>query len=67
MLAAPASDSERMLSEFVSLFEIAEVPKSWYAKLGVLGTEKAVIEITYSSVYGDRWRIRSNQLVPERL
>ena len=30
-------------------------------------TEKAVIDITYSSVYGDRWRVRSDRIVPERL
>ena len=24
-----------------------------------------VIEITYSSVYGDRWRLRSDRFVPE--
>jgi hypothetical protein len=29
--------------------------------------EKAVLEIDYTSVYGERWRIRSDRVVPERL
>ena len=55
------------LGELLRLFEIAEVPKSWYAAADALKTEKAIIEITYSSVYGDRWRLRSDRFVPERL
>jgi hypothetical protein len=49
------------------LFEIAEVPRTWYSNLGVAGGEKAVIAITYASVYGDRWRVRSDRIVPEKL
>jgi hypothetical protein len=30
-------------------------------------SEKAVLEIEYASVYGERWRIRSDGVVPERL
>jgi hypothetical protein len=29
--------------------------------------EKAVLEIDYASVYGERWRVRSDRVVPERL
>jgi hypothetical protein len=29
--------------------------------------EKAVLEIVYSSVYGERWRVRSDRVVPEPL
>ena len=29
--------------------------------------EKAIIEITYKNVYGDKWRIRSNMTSPGRL
>jgi hypothetical protein len=43
-----------------------EVPRSWYANAGESGRPKAVIEITYSSVYGEHWRIRSDRMVPER-
>ena len=58
---------QQLLKELLDLFEIAEVPRSWYVNSGASGTEKAVIEITFSSVYGDRWRIRSDRMVPERL
>jgi hypothetical protein len=67
MLAGRPADSGPMLSEFLRLFDIAEVPKSWYLNSGVSGGEKAVIEIRFSSVYGDQWRIRSDRIVPERL
>jgi hypothetical protein len=30
-------------------------------------TDKAVLEIDYASVYGERWRIRSDRVVPEPL
>jgi hypothetical protein len=67
MLGTPAAERERMLVELLRLFEIAEVPKSWYEGAGASGGGKAVIEITYSSVYGDRWRVRSDRIVPEPL
>ena len=53
------------LKEFLQLFALADAPRAWLAEAGALGGEKAVIEITYSSVYGDRWRLRSNASVPE--
>jgi hypothetical protein len=53
---------QRLLVELLKTFEIAEVPRSWYAA----GQDKAVIEITYSSVYGDKWRVRSDRIVTER-
>ena len=59
--------AEQMLKDTLSLFEIAEVPRTWYTNLGVAASGKAVIEITYSSVYGERWRIRSDHIVPEGL
>jgi hypothetical protein len=55
------------LAELLHLFEVAEVARTWYAGVGAAGTEKAVIQITYSSVYGDSWRIRSDRLIPEPL
>jgi hypothetical protein len=58
---------QMFLADLLRLFEVAEVPQSWYVEAGASGTEKAVIEITYSSVYGDRWRLRSDRFVPERL
>jgi hypothetical protein len=53
-----------VLGQMLRLFALAEVPKSWLASTGALGTDKAVIDVTYTSVYGDRWRLRSDQLVP---
>jgi hypothetical protein len=49
------------------MFEVAEIAKSWYAAVGAANTEKAIIEIVYSSVYGERWRLRSDRFVPEQL
>jgi hypothetical protein len=56
-----------ILDDLLKLFDIAEVPKAWLVPRGAVGTRKAVIEITYKSIYGDRWRIRSDRLVPEEL
>ena len=69
MLGAPDAERDRMLRDLLHLFDIAEVPESWYAGVGVprSSAEKAVIEITYSSVYGDRWRITSDTIAPVRL
>lgn len=62
--AAPA-----MVAELLSLFELGEVPKSWYDAVGVPvhGPDKAVVEVVYKSVYGERWHVRSDRVVPERL
>jgi hypothetical protein len=53
-----------VLGEMITLFALADVPPSWLDELKAHGGDKAVIEIDYSSVYGDRWRIRSDQFVP---
>jgi hypothetical protein len=67
MLGTGIAQRQKGLEELLGLFEIAEVPRSWYIDAGASGTQKAIIEITFSSVYGDRWRIRSDRMVPERL
>lgn len=54
-----------MLAEVLRLFALADAPRAWLAEAGALDGEKAVIEVTYSSVYGDRWRLRSDSHVPE--
>lgn len=46
------------------LFAMADAPPSWIEGKAH-ATDKAVIGIEYSSVFGDRWRIRSDQLVPQ--
>jgi hypothetical protein len=63
----PPENPQFFLPELLKLFEVAEVPRSWYAMTKTEGGDKAVVEITYKSVYGDRWRIRSDRLVPDEL
>ncbi|HET9268943.1 MAG TPA: hypothetical protein VFO31_12295 [Vicinamibacterales bacterium] len=63
------SDGEQhttLLAELLRLFVIAEVPKSWLTSIGADGpaSDKAVVFITYSSVYGDIWHLRSDSFVP---
>ena len=61
-------DREFVYKEFLRLFDIAEVPDSWYTGIGFDASEaRAVLEIDYASVYGERWRIRSDSTVPEEL
>jgi hypothetical protein len=54
------------LKELLSLVVVAEVPKTWLASLGVKGpaSDRAVVIVTYSSVYGERWHLRSDSFVP---
>jgi hypothetical protein len=61
--------SDAMLDELLRLFAIGEVPQSWYEAVGVQMSpaSQAVVQITYASVYGDRWRVQSDTIVPERL
>ena len=66
MLGMGGAERVHMLEDLLRTFEFAEVPKSWLEQAGALNTEKAVIEIAYSSVYGDHWRSTSNRLIPER-
>jgi hypothetical protein len=67
-LGVDGDERLRMLTELLTLFELVEVPRSWLANSGIPldASKRAVIEITYASVYGERWRITSDRLVPER-
>jgi len=56
-----------LLAGILGLFEIAEVPRDWYMSTGTLGGDKAVLVITYTSVFGERWRVRSDRIVPDAL
>ena len=69
MLGSGGEAAGEMLADLLRRFEIAEVPESWYEGVGVRrrGPGKAVLEITYSSIYGERWRISSNAIVPQEL
>jgi hypothetical protein len=66
-VAAHSALRPTLLRELLHAFEIAEVPRRWYVSVGALERDKAVIEITYASVYGERWRLRSDRMTPERL
>ena len=57
-----------LLRELLHLFVVAEVPNTWLAGAGVTGppSERAVVIVTYSSVYGEQWHLRSDSFVPVR-
>src|SRR5579871_5802792 len=57
----------KLLPEFLRLFEVAEVPRAWYSAHGVLGGDKAVVDITFASVYGERWRVSFDRIVPDKM
>lgn len=61
-----APDSQKLLPDFLRLFEIAEVPRAWYEAVGSAQADRAVVDITFKSVFGERWRIRSDRIVPEK-
>jgi hypothetical protein len=67
MIGSSGNQRDLFFKELLTLVDVAEVPRNWYESVGAASTEKAVIEITFSSVYGDRWRLRSDRLVPEGL
>ena len=55
-----------LLRELLHLFVIAEVPNTWLVGPGVTKppSERAGVIVTYSSVYGERWHLRSDSFVP---
>ena len=55
-----------LLRKLLPLFVIAEVPHTWLvqAKADSPASDKAVIFVTYSSVYGETWHLRSDSFVP---
>lgn len=66
-LGMDGEERGRMLVDLLNLYELADVPRAWLVSLKVpANARRAVIEITYASVYGERWRITSDRLVPER-
>lgn len=66
-LGMDGEERGRMLVDLLNTFELADVPRAWLVSLNVpVKASRAVIDITYSSVYGERWRITSDRLVPER-
>jgi len=66
-LGMDGGERVQMLLDLLNLYELADVPRAWLVNLKVpVNARRAVIEITYASVYGERWRITSDRLVPER-
>ena len=55
----------KTLGDMLRLFAVADAPPSWLDELQARAADKAVIDIVFSSVYGERWRIRSDELVPK--
>jgi hypothetical protein len=53
------------LGDMLRLFALADAPPSWLDELQARGGDKAVIDIVFSSVSGDQWRIRSDRPVPQ--
>ena len=62
-------NGQQMAGTLMGVFDIGEVPQGWYDERGIpkSGPEKAIIEVTYRSVYGDRWRVSSDTIVPQPL
>jgi hypothetical protein len=66
-LGMDGDERVRMLTDLLNTFELADVPAAWIASLQpASNARRAVIEIRYASVYGERWRITSDRLVPVR-
>jgi len=59
-------DAATLAKAILELFVIAEVPKTWLEAAGVSApeSERAVVFVTYKSVYGDQWYLRSDNFVP---
>jgi hypothetical protein len=62
-------NGQEMAATLLGLFDLGDAPQAWYDANGVAksGPDKAIIEVTYRSVYGDRWRVTSDTVVPQEL
>lgn len=65
MLGVSGPERIKALGDMLRLFALADAPPSWLDELQARGGDKAVIDIVFASVYGERWRIRSDQPVPQ--
>jgi hypothetical protein len=56
------------MQELLGLIEVADVPRLWLTNSGLplVSKDRAVVEITFSSVYGERWHVRSDEMVTTR-
>ena len=63
-----APGQEALMRELLRHFDFVDAPDSWYLEAGYDPLQKrAVLQIDYASVYGERWRIRSDSTVPQAL
>jgi hypothetical protein len=55
-LGIDGGEREHMLRDLLTLFELVEVPRAWLTNndIPLDATKRAVIEVTYASVYGER-------------
>ncbi len=67
MMGVPGVEGQSWLRELLGLFEVAEVPRLWLRNMNLpeSGANRAVLVIDYSSVFGDRWRVRSDRIRQE--
>jgi hypothetical protein len=65
--APGAAFTTPMALEIVRLFRIEEAGEPRYQAAAGMGVvfEDAVLEVTYSSVFGEQWILRSDDLVPQ--
>ncbi len=61
-------DPSQMSAELLRTFQFVAVEDGPSSGEGsATAPEKAVLEIEYSSVYGEHWRVRSDRVVPDPL
>jgi hypothetical protein len=65
-VGSPGEAGQILFKELLQLFVVAEVPKTWLVSAGAdaPASEKAVVIVTYSSVYGEKWHLQSDSFVP---
>lgn len=56
-----------MTASMLKLFDFADVPAEWYSPFARADLKHGVIEVKYSSVYGEHWTARSDRAVPGHL
>jgi hypothetical protein len=65
---APGPNGQQtMLPAMLRLFDFADVPHEWYSHFAATDLKHGVVEVRYSSVYGEHWSARSDRAVPGHL
>lgn len=66
MLGSP--NASLISAELLRTFQFVAVQDApWSGEGATAPSEKAVLEIDYASVYGEHWRVRSDQVIPTPL